>query len=172
MKQLILGGARAGKSTLAEHLAASSGERVVYVATATAVDEEMRARIRHHRQRRPSGWSTVEEPIHLARVIEKLSAPGQCVLVDCLTLWLSNLLLLPEEKWRQELDSLLESVTQSRGSLILVSNEIGMGIVPMGEVVRRFRDQAGWLHQALAARCDRVVLTVAGLPQVLKGEPL
>ncbi len=173
LKQLILGGARSGKSGLAEHLAERNSGEVVYVATAVVGDAEMQQRVTAHRQRRPSEWRTVEEPLHIGRVVNQEAGPGVCLLVDCLTLWLSNLLLHPDkETLSREREALLNSVENAAGPIIMVSNEVGLGIVPTGEISRRFQDQAGWLHQALAARCDRVIFTVAGLPQVLKGELL
>ncbi len=171
--ELILGGARSGKSALAERLAQASGMAVTYVATATAGDPEMARRIRRHRTRRPAGWRTLEEPIDLAGVLATEAAADRCILVDCLTLWLSNLLLLDGGvHWPAQRDALLQRLPGLPGRLILVSNEVGLGIVPLGELSRRFQDEAGWLHQTLARDCDRVILTVAGLPQVLKGEQL
>jgi adenosylcobinamide kinase/adenosylcobinamide-phosphate guanylyltransferase len=170
MKTLILGGVRSGKSRLAERLARESGRRVVYVATATAGDEEMRRRIDAHRERRPADWTLVEEPLTLGGKLADLGDPGRCLLVDCLTLWLTNLITHADASLlERERAALLESLPGLCGDLVLVSNEINMGVVPLGEISRRYCDEAGALHQALAARCDRVVLTVAGLPQVLKG---
>lgn len=170
MKTLILGGVRSGKSRLAEQLALGSGRRVVYVATATAGDEEMRRRIDGHRERRPSDWTLVEESLALGGTLSALADPGRCLLVDCLTLWLTNLITHADASLlERERNALLESLPGLSGDLILVSNEINMGVVPLGEISRRYCDEAGALHQLLAAHCDRVVLTVAGLPQVLKG---
>lgn len=169
MKELILGGVRSGKSRLAELHAHGSGLPVCYVATATAQDEEMRARIAHHQAQRPDHWQLVEEPFALAAVLQRHAAADRCVLVDCLTLWLTNLLCLDDEaRLRREIDALIEALPGLPGTLILVSNETGMGVVPLGELTRRYCDEAGWLHQAVAARCDKVTLTVAGLPLVLK----
>lgn len=170
MKTLVLGGVRSGKTRLAEQLAADSGLDVVYVATAQALDEGMRRRIREHRALRPAAWRTVEEPLHLARALRAHAAPACCLLVDCLTLWLSNLLCAGDEaQFAQERRSLLDSVASLPGAIVLVGNETGLGVVPMGELSRRFVDEAGALHQELAARCERVIFTVAGLPQYLKG---
>lgn len=172
MQQLILGGARSGKSALAERLAAAGGLPVVYVATAQPGDAEMAARIEHHRAQRPPHWGCVEEPLALAATLRAQAAPGRCLLVDCLTLWLSNLLGDPDPgRLAHERDALLAVLPQLPGDLLLVSNEVGQGVVPLGELSRRFVDEAGRLHQALAARCERVVLVVAGLPMLLKGEP-
>ncbi|MBD3669552.1 MAG: bifunctional adenosylcobinamide kinase/adenosylcobinamide-phosphate guanylyltransferase [Gammaproteobacteria bacterium] len=172
MKQLILGGARSGKSALAQGLAERSGLQVVYIATATAGDAEMAERIRRHQADRPVHWQLVEEPLALAEAIEAAAGPDRCILVDCLTLWLSNLLVAEQSDLESRHASLLETVARVPGHLILVSNETGMGVIPMGELTRRYVDEAGRLHQALAQRCDRVTLTVAGLPHVLKGEPI
>lgn len=170
MRTLILGGARSGKSALAERLAAASGLEVVYLATSTAGDAEMAARIVHHRARRPADWRLVEEPVRLAEALLAASAPHRCVLVDCLTLWLSNLLCDADAGlFTREHETLLDILPRLPGETILVSNEVGQGIVPLGELTRRFVDEAGRLHQAVAATCDRVVLTVAGLPLTLKG---
>ncbi|WP_439888061.1 bifunctional adenosylcobinamide kinase/adenosylcobinamide-phosphate guanylyltransferase [Pseudomonas sp. MBLB4123] len=171
MIDLILGGARSGKSRLAERLAAESGLAVTYIATSQALDGEMSARIAQHRARRPAHWTLVEEPLALARVLGEQAGEGRCLLVDCLTLWLSNLLMLDDPaRLEAERDALLECLTGLPGRIILVSNETGLGVVPLGELTRRYVDAAGWLHQALAERCERVLFCVAGLPLVLKGE--
>lgn len=173
MRSLILGGARSGKSALAERLASASGREVVYIATATAEDAEMQARIAHHRARRPAHWRCIESPRELADELRRHASAQRCLLVDCLTLWLSNALCDADGgRWEAERDALLQAVPELPGELILVSNEVGLGVVPMGQLTRHFVDEAGRLHQALAARCDRVVFTAAGLPLVLKGEPL
>jgi len=169
MKQLILGGVRSGKSRLAEEHALASGLAVTLIATATADDEEMRQRILHHQQRRPEAWALVEEPLALAAVLRAHAAPERCLLVDCLTLWLTNLLCGDDPRRLEvERDALLDVLPELPGRIILVGNETSMGIVPHGELTRRFCDEAGRLHQELARRCDRVILTVAGLPLVLK----
>ena len=170
MRTLILGGARSGKSALAERLASESGHEVVYIATAQAHDDEMAARIAHHRASRPAHWHSVEEPLALADALAEHARPGRCVLVDCLTLWLSNLLgSQGEGRFAQERDALLRVWPSVRGQVLLVSNEVGLGVVPMGELTRRFVDEAGRLHQALAGECERVIFVAAGLPLVLKG---
>lgn len=171
MIELILGGARSGKSRLAEKLAAESALEVVYVATSQALDDEMSARVAHHRERRPAHWGLVEEPIELARVLREQAAPGRCLLVDCLTLWLTNLLLLDDAaRLAAERQALLACLADLPGRVLLVSNETGLGVVPLGELTRRYVDEAGWLHQALAERSQRVLFTVAGLPMLLKGD--
>jgi adenosylcobinamide kinase/adenosylcobinamide-phosphate guanylyltransferase len=171
MKTLILGGVRSGKSRLAERVATESGWPVTYIATATSRDDEMRARIAAHRARRSAGWRVVEEPRALAATLHAHAGPDRCLLVDCLTLWLTNLLTTEDATLlNRERDALLEVLPALQGRIILVSNETNMGITPLGELSRRYCDAAGLLHQALAQCCDRVILTVAGLPMVLKQE--
>ena len=173
MHELILGGARSGKSRLAEKLAGESGLAVTYIATSQALDGEMNARIEQHRQRRPAHWALLEESLELARVLREQAAADRCLLVDCLTLWLSNLLMLDDQaRLEAERDALLECLGGLPGRIILVSNETGLGVVPLGELSRRYLDEAGWLHQALAERCQRVVFSMAGLPMILKGQAL
>lgn len=171
-KTLILGGVRSGKTRLAQRLAAESGAMVTYVATATAGDAEMARRIAAHRAQRPAEWAVIEEPLELARVLRAEAAPRRCILVDCLTLWLTNLLTAPGDVLARERDALLAVLPALPGDLILVANETNLGVIPLGELSRRFCDEAGSLHQDLARVCDRVVLTVAGLPLVLKGPSL
>lgn len=171
MHELILGGARSGKSRLAEQLAADSGLPVTYIATSQALDGEMSERIREHRQRRPAHWALIEEPLSLAAVLRREAAAERCLLVDCLTLWLTNLLLCDDpQRLEAEREALLACIDCLPGRLILVSNETGLGVVPMGELSRRYVDQAGWLHQALAQRCERVLFCIAGLPLAVKGQ--
>ncbi len=173
MRELILGGARSGKSRLAERLAHESGLAVTYIATSQALDGEMSARVQHHRERRSATWGLVEEPLALAQVLREQAAADKCLLVDCLTLWLTNLLMLDDPaRLSTERDALLDCLSGLPGRILLVSNETGLGVVPLGELTRRYVDEAGWLHQALAERCERVVFTVAGLPMVLKGNAL
>ena len=173
MHQLILGGARSGKSRLAEKLAADSALAVTYIATSQALDGEMSARVAHHRERRPAHWGLIEEPLALARVLRDNARADTCLLVDCLTLWLTNLLMQDDPaRLAQEREHLLDCLGALPGQIIFVSNETGMGVVPMGELTRRYVDESGLLHQALAERCQRVVLTVAGLPLTLKGTAL
>ncbi len=169
MKELILGGARSGKSALAERRAAGSGLGVTYIATATAGDREMAERIARHRADRPVDWCTVEEPLHLAAALSEHAAADRCLLVDCLTLWLSNLLGEGDtHRLEREQAALLEVLPALPGRILLVSNEVGQGVVPLGELNRRFVDTAGRLHQHLAQVCDRVTLVVAGLELPLK----
>lgn len=170
MRTLILGGARSGKSALAEKLAGESGRDVVYIATAQAGDQEMAARIAHHRARRPAQWLCVEEPLSLAAVLREQARTGRCLLVDCLTLWLSNLLGDADAgRFAQERALLLDVLPHLPGDVLMVSNEVGLGIVPMGELTRHFVDEAGRLHQSIAALSERVLFVAAGLPFALKG---
>ncbi len=170
MKTLILGGVRSGKSRLAERLANESGLAVTYIATATAGDEEMRARIAVHQARRPACWQLIEEPLALAKTLSANARPDGFLLVDCLTLWLTNLLLCADPaRFAQERAELLSVLPELPGALVLVSNETGLGVAPLGELTRRYCDEAGWLHQELARCSDRVIFTVAGLPHILKG---
>jgi adenosylcobinamide kinase/adenosylcobinamide-phosphate guanylyltransferase len=179
---LVFGGARSGKSAYAERLALDSGKEVVYIATSRAGDGEMATRIAHHRERRPAQWHTVEEELALAQALRAASAPQRLVLVDCLTLWLSNLMFCdgrsyPEvgalelpARFHAERAALLAVLDEKlAGDVIFVSNEVGMGIVPWGAISRSFADEAGRLNQEVAARVDRAVLVAAGLPLVLKG---
>ena len=172
MKELILGGARSGKSHYAEICAIESNMDVIYVATAQALDDEMQQRIEHHKQQRPDHWQLIEEPINLASVLKDNASDKTCILVDCLTLWLSNQLC--SEKYKSQLqkniDDLINTLPELPGNIIFVSNEVSMGIIPMGEVNRQFVDEAGRLHQRLAAICDKVTLMVAGIPSHIKGK--
>ncbi len=170
MKELILGGVRSGKSARAEQLAHASGLSVVYLATAAAGDAEMIQRIARHRADRPDHWLTVEEPLALAQALEEHADEQVCLIVDCLTLWLTNLLLHEDkDQLVEQQTALLACVTALPGQIIFVSNEVNMGVVPMDPLSRRFCDEAGYLHQQLATICDRVTLMVAGLPLVAKG---
>lgn len=131
----------------------------------------MQARIAHHRASRPTHWQTLEEPLALAATLQQQAAPGRLLLVDCLTLWLTNLLCLEDERRLQtETDALLECLPTLPGDVILVSNEVGLGVVPLGALTRRYVDAAGRLHQQLAAQLETVMFMVAGLPHTLKGE--
>lgn len=165
---LVLGGARSGKSAYAEALI--GGASAVYLATGQAGDDEMAARIAHHRRRRGANWTTVEEPVALAAALRAWSRPERPVLVDCLTLWVSNLLLANRDV-AEEAEVLITALAEMPGSVVLVANEVGLGIVPEHALARRFRDEAGRLNQAVAAVAQRVVFMAAGLPMVLKGSP-
>lgn len=164
---LILGGARSGKSRFAESLVEASGFEPVYLATAQAFDCEMKERIAIHRARRGPTWHTIEEPLDLAGALDRTSAEGKAVLVDCLTLWVSNL-MLAEADFATEQSKLLAVLAGLAGPVFLVSNEVGFGIVPENETARRFRDLAGDLNQKIAAQASTVHLVVAGLPITVK----
>ena len=166
MKELIIGGARSGKSGFAQRCAEASGFSMVYLATATAGDAEMAERIDRHRAQRSAAWDLIEEPLQLAGVLLAHHRPDRAIVVDCLTLWVSN--CLHNACWEEEKRGLLAALDDCTGHIIFVTNETGMGIIPMGDMTRRFVDESGWLHQELAARCDRVTLMVAGLPLVVK----
>ena len=187
-RSLIFGGARSGKSAHAEQLAAATGKAVIYVATAGAgehKDSEMQERIALHQQRRQQqhpDWRTVQEPLALGKAIREHSTADNLLLVDCLTVWLSNLLfsgqndypevgrITPPPRFVQERADLLEALRTLPGEIVLVSNEVGLGIVPMGAISRWFVDEAGRLNQAIAAQCERVQWVAAGLPLYLKGQ--
>ena len=173
MIELVLGGARSGKSRYAQQQAIDSGKQVVYIATAEAGDTEMQIRIKRHRQDRPQHWQTVEEPIKLAETVEKNSGDNVCLLVDCLTLWLTNILFdkqgeMQLDLFEKETNALFNTLSTFTGQIILVTNEVGLGIVAIDKMTRRFVDEAGFLHQKIVSLSDRVVLVTVGLPQVLK----
>lgn len=176
MLELILGGARSGKSSLAVSRGRASGRPVVFIATATASDEEMRDRIAMHRSERPAAWSTLEAPIDLAEALHDIRRSDAFIIVDCLTLWIANVLFradgesfeIDEAGWAKRRAALIEALSAFRGDAALVSNEVGLGIVPESAAARRFRDEQGRLNQQLAALCDRVTFVAAGLPLSLK----
>jgi adenosylcobinamide kinase/adenosylcobinamide-phosphate guanylyltransferase len=178
-RHLILGGARSGKTnhaiTLGTRLADERRASVVYVATAQALDDEMRHRIDLHRAQRPAAWTTVEASSQLASALS--TQPSAILLVDCLTLWLSNALLVdfneaaptaPARRWDEERSAFLQWLAQYRGVVLLVSNEVGSGIVPASALARRFQDEQGRLNQQVAALCDSVTLVVAGIAVAVK----
>ncbi len=170
MRELILGGTRSGKSRYAEQVALDRRDALLYLATATAEDSEMKKRIAHHQQRRSHEWELIEESIQLSSVLQQEARDGRTILVECLTLWLTNLLLQQDETvLDREVNLLIKTLPELPGTTLLVGNETGMGVVPMDPLTRRYCDEAGKLHQRLAAICDRVTLVVAGLPQKLKG---
>ncbi|MDR2506575.1 MAG: bifunctional adenosylcobinamide kinase/adenosylcobinamide-phosphate guanylyltransferase [Candidatus Accumulibacter sp.] len=181
MSELIIGGARSGKSLLAETRAGESGLRVIYVATARVHDSEMECRIAHHKARRPAGWGLFEAPIDLPDALRRNAAANVCLLVDCLTLWLSNLFFEGQAARQAETDrridcpflaekmrTLIEMLPLLPGRVILVSNEVGCGIVPASPISRLFADEQGRLNQRVAAVCEKVTFVAAGLPLELK----
>jgi len=181
MNELVIGGARSGKSVYAERRAADTGLRVVYVATAEARDAEMARRIAHHRSRRPPAWGLVEAPLALAAALRAQAASDTCLLVDCLTLWLTNLLFAGAAARQAEAGeaidcpllagetaALIALLPTLPGRVVLVSNEVGWGLVPMQPLSRCFADEQGRLNQRVAAVCERVTLIAAGLPLALK----
>ena len=167
---LVLGGIRSGKTALAEAQAAALPQPVVYVATATAGDAEMASRISRHQAIRPQAWGLLEEPLNLAKVLRKHGQynPAPCLLIDCMSLWLSNLLHVGGEQLEVQREAFLQQIESYPGPLVIVSNETGLGIIGMDPLTRKFCDELGWLNQALAQRCQRVVMAVAGLPLILK----
>lgn len=167
---LVIGGARSGKSRFAQKYAERSGKNRVLVATAQAGDAEMAARIEAHRQTRGDGWRVIEEPLALVPTLQRAAAADTILLVDCLTLWLSNLMHHGEDPEAQS-ELLAAAIRQLAGPAIFVSNEVGLGIVPDTELGRRFRDAQGRLNQSVAAVCDTVLLVAAGLPLLLKPAP-
>lgn len=170
---LILGGARSGKSAYAEQLAKNSNLPVTYIATAQVYDQEFGARVAHHRDRRPSIWKTIEAPHRLAATLRREASLNHCLVIDCLTLWLAQCICTecrPAEgvDWQQERADFLKQLASLPGTTILVSNEVGMGIVPLGEINRQFQDEQGRLNQAVARIADQVFFVAAGLPLKLK----
>ena len=164
---LILGGQRSGKSRYGEALVAASGRAMVYLATAAAGDDEMAARIAEHRARRGANWWTIEEPLELVAMLAAVAAAESAVLVDCLTLWLANL-MAADRNVDEETDRLVGVLAGAAGPVVLISNEVGSGIVPANPLARRFADAHGILNQRVAAAVDRVVLMAAGLPVLVK----
>jgi adenosylcobinamide kinase/adenosylcobinamide-phosphate guanylyltransferase len=170
---LIVGGARSGKSAHAEQLASDSACPVTYIATARIADDEFAARVELHRARRPAHWRVVEAPLDLAGTLAAADSPGHCILIDCLTLWLANLLCPPGDAapapdYQQHFDALDAVLATVRAKVIIVSNEIGLGVVPLGAATRLYVDELGRLNQRIAARAASVTMMVAGLPLVLK----
>ncbi len=165
----VLGGARSGKSNFAEKLALESGLERHYLATGRAYDDEMRSRIHAHRKQRGEGWMTHEEPIDLVAKLQQLDAPGRVILVDCLTLWVTNLMMEAEDTIEEQTALLAAHVAETKARFIIVSNEVGLGIVPENRMARAFRDHAGRLHQQVAASANEVYLVAAGLSLKMKG---
>ena len=168
---LVLGGARSGKSAFAERLVRDSGLTRIYLATATAGDDEMKARVAQHRAQRGEGWTTIEEPLALVDVLTREATRGRAVLVDCLTLWLSNL-MLAERDPEVESRRLTRFLGVAKYPIVFVSNEVGLGLVPDTPLGRRFRDAQGRLNQIVAASVPNVVFIAAGLPLWLKNSSI
>lgn len=174
---LVLGGARSGKSAYAQRQAAASGLIVTVIVTALPLDDEMRTRIRLHREQRPAQWRTVEAPIDLAAALLQETADDRFLIVDCLTLWAANLLCPPASepdrptlgRWKRAREALLQTIPRLRGQVSMVSNEIGWGVVPLGATTRHFVDEVGRLNQEIAQCADAVTLVMAGIPLRLKG---
>ena len=169
---LILGGVRSGKSSYAQQLAGKVGKRVLFLATAEAGDDEMKSRIARHKSSRPASWITIEEQIHIAETIRKNQAHADAVIIDCVTVWLSNMLMHNERLSEKELitsvDRLIHAYEHGEASYMIVSGEVGMGVVPEHPLGRIFRDYLGLVNQRLAGVADRVVLMVAGIPVDVK----
>ncbi|MDH5546579.1 MAG: bifunctional adenosylcobinamide kinase/adenosylcobinamide-phosphate guanylyltransferase [Gammaproteobacteria bacterium] len=168
---LILGGMRSGKSAYAQQCALQSGRTPVYIATAQGLDEEMQARIARHQQDRGADWQLIEEPLHLADALQRSDKVENCIVVDCLTLWMTNLLMQEEQGnciLEREVAHLFEVLPQMRSDILFVSNEVGFGVMPMGELTRKFCDEIGFLHQGLATVSQQVSLLVAGIPVKIK----
>ena len=170
---LIVGGQRSGKSRQAERLALDwarePGHSVCVIATAEAHDEEMRQRIARHQAERPAGFATVEAPLHLAEALRSAAAPGRLLIVDCLTLWLTNWLMPMDgqprrEAWHEAFEALLATLPTLASPVVFVSNEVGWGVMPLGREVREYADELGRLNQAVARRCKQLTMMVAGQP--------
>jgi adenosylcobinamide kinase/adenosylcobinamide-phosphate guanylyltransferase len=172
-KILVIGGCRSGKSSHALQLAEKVSDRRLFVATCVPHDDEMQARVDRHQQERSNAWKTLEVPVDLAKVITIHGPSTDVMLVDCLTLWLNNLLMenLNTQEIRKQIDDLATSVRNAKCALILVSNEVGAGIVPENPMARLYRDLAGWTNQAMANVCNKVIWTVAGIPVTIKPSP-
>ena len=164
---MVLGGARSGKSAYAEALAASHQGEKFYIATAETTDAEMAGRIKHHQVRRGSSWRTFEAPLDLVAMLRASDAPDRFILIDCITVWINNL-MFHQRAIETEIATLCEAISTVRGHVVIVSNEVGSGIVPDNALARAFRDEAGRANQRLAAAADEVILVVAGLPLMLK----
>ena len=174
MKEIVfvIGGCRSGKSSYALQTAEQMpGDRKTYIATCVPQDEEMAKRVAKHQKERSRKWTTVEEPLHLPETIEAISPQADVLLVDCLTLWMSNLLLKTgdEEQIEESMSRFIDALEKAPNPIVLVSNEVGTGIVPENQLARQFRDITGWVNQAVAKCADQVVWMVAGIPVVVKG---
>ena len=170
---LVLGGAKSGKSSFALNVCNSLNKKRIFLATAQALDQEMEDRIRRHQAERGSGWRTIEEPLKVAETIGSLDNEGTVILLDCVTLWLNNLYMEygeDQETIDEAIEKLARQLTDIRGAVVVVSNEVGMGIVPDNQLSRTYRDTAGYMNQRIARLSVKVVVVLAGLPMVLKNE--
>ena len=164
---LVLGGARSGKSRFAEKQAHVSGKERLYLATSQIFDDEMKSRVDKHKLDRSPDWITIEEPLEISDLLKREASPDRIILLDCLTLWVTNL-MMAERDMKSTFANLVDTLQTLKGDVILVSNEVGQGIVPDNKMAREFRDLAGWLHQDIAAIATEVYFVTAGLPQRLK----
>ena len=170
---LVLGGAKSGKSSFALNACNSLDRERIFLATAQALDQEMEERIRRHQAERGSGWRTIEEPLKVAEMIDSLDSKNTIILLDCLTLWLNNLYMEhgeDQEAIDEDIENLARQLEDIRGAVVVVSNEVGMGIVPDNQLSRTYRDTAGYMNQRIARLAGKVVAVLAGLPIVLKDE--
>lgn len=169
---LVTGGTRSGKSSFAQTLAGAVKGRKAFIATAEPLDQEMKQRITRHRKKRPAGWDTIEEPLHLAKTLKRCGESYDVVLIDCLTLWISNLLVnksMNEKAILKKISTLIASCKEIPSRVVMVTNELGMGIVPANRLSRRYRDLVGKANQQIAAEADEVYFLVSGIPMKLKG---
>jgi len=166
VKNFILGGARSGKSRFAEKLASESKKNIIYIATAQALDQEMHERIQKHKSTRPKNWLTIEEPINIANILN--THKNKFFIIDCLTLWLTNTIELNEKDFYTQKTNLLLALKNTQNDLAIVSNEIGLGVVPIDSLTRKFCDEIGFLHQEIAKTANRVFLLVAGINILIK----
>ena len=170
---LVTGGAKSGKSRISLDICNRLSGKKMFIATAQALDDEMKERIERHKRERGDDWLTIEEPVRVPEKILELDGRETVILIDCLTLWLSNLIMEHGESLRsvnESLDALIKQLERTKGSIILVSNEVGMGIVPENDLARQYRDMAGSLNQRIAAVACKVVAVIAGIPLILKDE--
>jgi len=170
MKHLILGGVRSGKSSHAEKVAKQLSSDVIYVATAQAFDDEMKSRILRHQDDRPDHWQLIEEPLDLDKILLTHNQAHKTILIDCLTLWLNNCLHYKVDDWQKIKQNFIQALSHSKANIILVSNEVGFSITPDNALARVFCDEQGWLNQDIAKVCDKVTLTIAGIPLEIKNE--
>lgn len=167
---LIIGGARSGKSSFGIRLAMGLGRRIAFIATAEGLDDDMKRRIKRHRQKRPREVATIEEPLKLSQALKRAGREFDCIVIDCLTLWLSNILKKSDRAIEREIAGFINALRSIRRNVIIISNEVGMGVVPANRSARRFRDILGGLNQAVASEAETVILMMSGIPVVIKGK--